>query len=40
MLNRVREIGAAQRVYTPGRAVVVPALSVDDFNFVGLADAV
>jgi len=39
-LNRIEQIGVPCRVFTPGRACVMPALTVRDFNFTGLADAV
>jgi predicted Zn-dependent protease len=38
--NKVVSIGASERVFQPGYACLAPALCVNDFNFVGLADAV
>ena len=39
-LNRIEQFGPSQRVFCPGKAFVVPALKIKDFNFVGIADAV
>jgi len=40
VLNKLEEIGVPQRIFTPGRAVVVPPVRVADFSFTSLADAV
>ena len=40
VLNRIEQFGPSQRVFCPGKAFVVPALKIKDFNFVGIADAV
>jgi predicted Zn-dependent protease len=38
--NKVVSVGVTERVFQPGFACLAPALCVNDFNFVGLADAV
>jgi len=40
VLNRVEDVGVAQRVFAPGYAYVAPAVRVRDFNFTSLADGV
>jgi len=40
MLNKVVGVGKSERVFQPGFACFAPTLCVNDFNFIGLADAV
>jgi predicted Zn-dependent protease len=40
VLNNVADLGVPVRVFTPGRAVVVPPMRVRDFNFSALSGAV
>jgi predicted Zn-dependent protease len=39
-LNNVEALGVPQRVFSPGYPVIVPALTVRDFNFTSLLDGV
>lgn len=38
--NKLASVGITERVFQPGYACLAPTLCVNDFNFVGLADAV
>jgi predicted Zn-dependent protease len=40
ILNKLEDIGIPERVFAPDRAHVAPAIRVNDFNFISLADAV
>lgn len=40
MLNRLLDVSLSQRVFAPGHAYLAPAVRVEDFDFVSLADGV
>jgi predicted Zn-dependent protease len=40
VLNDIEELGIPQRVFHPGRPVIVPAMKVRDFHFTSLSSAI